>query len=297
MTENLIPGHATLQFTSNLELLLQETGQKLRPFVMTGSHTGKSASPVNQFGSVDMRQVTSRFTSKSPTHASVARRWVSPTDYSLDQLLDPFDLQKTLDDPKGIYVTNAAMAAGRKMDLALITAFDATAATGEAGASTESFDSGDSIAATFGVGGGGENGMSVAKMIEARRLLGTHNVDLDMEEPTMVIGPTQEADLLKQVQVTSGDYTKSMVLDEGRVRRFLGTNIRISNQLTLASTDNRTCFMWVKSGMYLGMWQEIQNDAHQRFDLEANPWELTTTMALGATRLQSGKVIRIYADE
>lgn len=299
MSENLIPTHAVLQFTSNLELLLQEQGAKLRPFVdVKSGYVGKAASPVNQFGSVAMKKVTSRFTPKTPANADTKRRWVSPEDFSLDQPLDPFDLQKTLEDPKGIYATNAGYAAGRQMDLSIITAAFAVAKVGEQDdSSTESFDTAFSIAATFGVGGGGENGMSVDKLIEGRRLLGLANVDLDMEEPTVVIGPTQEADLLRQVQVTSADYSKSMVLDNGRVRRFLGNNFRISNQLALESTDNRACIMFVKSGMHLGIWQEIANDAHQRFDLEANPWELTTTMSVGATRLQNGKVVRIYADE
>ena len=43
---------ATTQFTSNVELLLQQKGSLLRGTVRTGAHIGKAVSPVNQIAPI-----------------------------------------------------------------------------------------------------------------------------------------------------------------------------------------------------------------------------------------------------
>ena len=45
----------TEQFSTNLELKLQQMGSKLRGKIGEGSHTGKQASPVNQIGAIALR--------------------------------------------------------------------------------------------------------------------------------------------------------------------------------------------------------------------------------------------------
>lgn len=290
------PTHFTQQYSTNVELLLQENGGKLRPYVTVGSHVGKAASPVNQIGAVSMKSVTSRFTSKTPTNAAYSRRWVYPSDFSLDQLLDDFDQLKMITDPKSAYAINAAKAAGRTMDDLVIEAALGNAKYGENGGSTESFDTSNySIAAD--VGASGDVGLTVEKLIATQEKFQLANVDLEMEMPTLVISPKQHADLLRQTEVVSKDFNDRPALVDGIVRKFMGFNIVISNRLDVISTDQRTCFAFVASGLYLGIWNDIQSDAHQRFDLEANPWELTTTLSSGSTRLEQGKVIRVLCDE
>lgn len=294
MSVNL-PNHFTQQYSSNVSLLLQEKGPKLRPFVMVGSHVGKRASPVNQYGAVSMKKVTSRFTEKTRTDSTAERRWVVPSDYSLDQMIDSFDELKTIVDPKSPYAQNAALAAGRQFDDLIIDAALGDATTGEDAGSTESFDTGNyQISVSFNASG--DVGLTVEKLIEARKIWREANVDLDMEEQTLVIGPQQESDLLRQTEIVSKDYNDKPVLVDGRLSRFLGFNIIVSNRLSVASS-HRSVLAFVKSGMYLGIWEDVMSDAHQRFDLEANPWELTTLMSGGSTRLEQGKVLEILCQE
>lgn len=288
--------HFVKQYSTNVSLLLQEFGPKLRPYVTSGQHVGKQASPVNQIGAVAMRKVTSRFTPKERTDAPYARRWVFPTDYTLDQQLDSFDQLKMITDPKGPYAQNAMLAAGRAIDDALIEAALGDAKTGEEGNGTEAFDTSNfSVPANFGASA--DVGLTVKKMIEVNRMFRAANVDIDMDPVTYIISPQQEADLLNQVEVVSTDYNDRPVLVDGRVKRFLGSNIIVSNRLGLVNTDERACIAFVKSGLYLGVWKDIEADAHPRHDLEGDPWELTTKLSIGATRLEQGKVIRVLAAE
>ena len=56
-----VPDHFVQEYSTNINLLLQQNGSKLSGTVMTGSHTGKQASPVDQVGAVEANRVTTRF--------------------------------------------------------------------------------------------------------------------------------------------------------------------------------------------------------------------------------------------
>ena len=292
----------TVQYSANVALLLQEEGYKLRGKVMTGTHTGEGASPVNQVGAVTMRDVENRGAPKIVTNAAHTRRWVYPIDKILDQQIDKFDTLKTIVDVKSPYAVNASMAAGRAMDDIIIDAAFADAKTGKTGTGTESFNTTASTSGgasvVVGFGASGDVGLTVAKMIEAKRVMRAAFVDLEREARTMVIGSKQESNLLNQTQVVSTDFNDRPVLVDGNISKFMGWNFIISERLdTPTAADERACIAFVQSGMYLGIWEDVQSDAHQRFDLEANPWELTTTMSIGATRLEQFKVVRVVCQE
>lgn len=291
-----IPTHFVSEFSTNVELLLQERGSKLRGYVMTGTHEGKQASPVNQIGAITAQAPAGRFAPKNRTDAPTARRWVFPEDREIDQLLDQFDMLKLIEDPKPLYAQNAALAIGRAIDDNIIDNALGTANVGETGSGTEAFDTTNfSIAANFGASG--DVGLTVAKMIEVRRIFEVNNVDMDNEALVMVISPTQHANLLNQVEVVSTDFNMKPVLVDGRVRNFLGFNIIVSNRLDLVNTDERACIAWAQSGMYLGLWKDIQTRVSIRNDLSSEPYDIYTCASYGATRLEQGKVIRVLAQE
>ena len=289
----------TEQFSTNLELLLQQMGSKLRGKVREGFHVGKMASPINQIAAIQMKAPAGRFAPIGRTDASFVRRWVFPREGDINQMIDSFDELETIVDPKSMYVENAAMAAGRAWDDEIISAALGTATTGvDIGNLTSetwaSFSSSYNVAHDFGASA--TTGMTVAKLIEAKRIFEHNHVDLERDPATLVIGSQQHADLLNQVEVVSTEFNESPVLVDGRVRRFLGYDIVVSERLTVTSSD-RYCFAFVKSGMYLGMWRDLTNRVDIRIDLSSQPYQLYTMAMYGATRLQPGKVIQILAND
>lgn len=296
MSEN-ISKLFTTQFATNLELKLQQMGSKLRGRVSEGAYVGKQASPVNQIGAIQLKAPAGRFAPKNRTDADFTRRWVFPQDGEIDQLIDGFDLLRTIVDPKSQYVQNAAMAVGRGWDDAIIAAFFATSYTGQdaAALTAETFDTGSfQIASTFGAGSA--VGLTVDKMIEIKRLFRHYHVDLESEEATIIIGSTQEADLFKQTQVTNLDYTDRPVLVDGKVTRFMGLNIVVSERLSVVS-NVRNCIAFVKSGMHLGVWKDMVNRVSIRNELSSEPYDLYTAVSFGATRTQPGKVLSVLCSD
>ncbi len=289
-----IPGHYVSQFSTNLALLLQQKGSKLSKAVMTGSHVGKQASPVDQIGAVEMQLVTGRFQPIGRVDAAVDRRWVFPDDSDLNQLIDSFDKLRLLTDPQSSYVQNAVYAAGRKKDRLIIAALNGTAQTGETGATATVLPTGQKIAVGFGAAT--DVGLTVAKLREAKRLLMAADLDLEdpMNEIYCAVKATQHDNLLAEVQVISSDFNggDKPVLKEGKIERFLGINF-IHTELLASASGDVLCPVWAKSGMYLGMWNDIKTDISQRKDLAGHPFQAYVYMTAGATRLEEEKVVQI----
>lgn len=288
----------TIQYKALLNMALQQKTSLLRSRVASGSHDGaKMVSPLNLLDAIAMRTPEGRFAPKVNTPNTYTRRWVSPIDKEADQLVDAFDKLKTPIDPQSQLVAGAASAVARAFDDEIIRAFFATAVVGgdAASLSTEAFNTTNfRVADTFGASAA--VGLTVAKLNEARRILERYhnNDELMASGATLVIGSTQHADLRNQALVTSSDFNKNGgILVDGNVTKFMGFDIVVSERLPIVAANTRGCCVFVKSGMYLGVWQDLKTQVFQRPDLSSNPWDISTVVSFGATRTEPGKVIQI----
>lgn len=291
-----IPTHYVIQYANNIQLLLQQKGSKLRGSVMSGPHVGKQASPVDQFGAIAAQKVTTRFGPMGRVDAPTDRRWVFPVDYDLPQLIDSYDKLRLLTDPSSAYVQNGVFAMGRAMDDEILAAFFGTNQTGEAGGTATSFATSTQ---TVGVNTGGTaSNLNVAKLRAAKKILMANEVDLDADPLTCIISSTEHDSLLNEIQIVSTDFNEKPVLVEGKVTRFLGINFITCERLTTATDDqsgtSRQVPLYARSGMYLGMWNDISTDVSRRNDLQGLPWQAYAYGTFGATRLEEKKVVRIW---
>ena len=293
MSVNL-PSHYVIQYSTNINLLLQEQGSKLRPYVTEGSYVGKQASPVDQFGAIEMQPVTSRFGLMGRVDAAVDRRWVFPSDFDLPQLVDTFDKLRLLTDPESTYVQNAVFAAGRQMDRLILLATTGTAKTGEAGGTSTSFTAGNEVDVATG---GSNSRLNVAKLLALQELMLANSVDFMNEDIIIPLTAKDNSALLNEIQIISSDFNGGdrPVLKDGRVQRFLGMNF-VYCQLTetvMAGTNEVTIPAWVKSGMHIGIWNDLTTSISRRNDLQGEPWQAYVYMTAGATRLEENKVYAI----
>lgn len=284
------------QYKTLLKMKLQQSMSMLRGKVEEGYHAGaKLASPINLVSAMALKTPEGRFSPKTNIAADYTRRWVMPIDKEGDQLVDAFDQLKTPIDPKSQLVARAAAAVARSLDDEIIRAATAAATIGtDVGSlTTEAFSASHQVAAAFGASAA--VGLTVAKMNEARRILEKNQNNAEMESGmvTLVMGATQHADLRNQALVTSNEFAKNGgILVDGNVTRFMGFNIVQSQRLAVAA-NVRSCLVFVKSGIYLGIWQDIKTQIFQRSDLSSNPWDISTVVSFGATRTEAGKVIEI----
>ena len=278
------------QYTTNVQLLLQQRGSRLERAVMVGNHTGKAAKAVEQIGPVAGQKRTSRHADTPLISTPHDGRWVFPEDYEWADLIDEEDQFRTLIDPTSSYAMNGSFALGRNKDDEIIEAFFGTAKTGENGSTNTAFDtSNQQIAAA-------SSGLTIAKLREAKKILLSNEVDMDFDELFIACSAEQLDDMLAQTEVTSADYNNVKALVDGKVDTFMGFKFLHTERLGVDGSSNRRVAAWAKSGMHLGIWGDIRTSIKERAD-KSDAVQVLCKGTFGATRTEEGKVVEILCAE
>ena len=290
-----VPVHFSEEFTSLIQLKLQQAGSRLRRAVQVGSHTGKAAVAVEQVGPVEARLRTSRHADTPIIDTPGDKRWVFPKDFEWGDMIDRQDRVRMIVDPTGAYVTNGANALGRSIDREIIAAFFGIAKTGENGTTNTAFPAGQVIAVGFGAAA--DTGLNVAKIKEGLRLLMAADVDVANEQLWIAVKATQHDNLLNEIQVISSDFNRQdrPVLQDGLIARFLRFNFIHTELLSADSNSDVEVPMWAGSGMHLGMFDEVSGQVFPRPD-KSNNIQVLTQGTFGATRTEEKKVVKTLCD-
>lgn len=299
-----VPTHFVETYSTNVQMLLQAQGGKLRNCVMVGSHVGQAASPVDQVGFVKAQKKVTRHDDTPLISTPADRRWVEPVNYRWADLIDTQDRLKLLLDPTSAYTMNGVNALRRSEDDEVLQAFYATAKTGQKTTSgTTAFPTATNVIGPT-VGSTGNTGLNVAKIKRARKQFRAAFVDLEMEDMYIMLTAEEEEDLLAETQVINMDYNERPVLRDGRIERFLGFNFKFLeftasqfydgavNMSDGAGTPTNYNPAWAKSGMHLGIWEDVVVRVSERADKDYAT-QVYVRGTYGATRIEEGKVRRI----
>jgi hypothetical protein len=287
--------HFVQQYTTNVQLLLQQKGSKLRGTVSTGSYSGKAAKAVEQVGAVNAQKRTQRHGDTPLISTPSDARWIYPVDYEWADLIDDQDKLRMLIDPQSSYAQNGAYALGRAMDDEIISAFFGTAKTGENGSTNTAFATGTQQIAVA-TGSTGATGLNIAKLREAKKILMENEVDIDNEQLFCVITAEQHDDLLNEAQAISLDYNTRPVLVDGRITAFMGFNFVHCERLGVDASSYRRVPVYAKSGVHLGMWNDINTQISERAD-KGYSTQVYCKGTFGATRTEEKKVVEILCQE
>lgn len=291
--------HFAEQYSANISHLLQYEGTKFRMAVTEGSYNSNGASVIDQYGAVEMTEVTSRFEPMGRTDVPTDRVWIYPRDFDVPGLMvDSFDKLRLIHDAQSPTMQAGLKACKRRIDDLIAGAFFGDMKTGVSGGTTDTFDT-TNHRVDAAVGAAADTGLNMDKIIAARKILQNNEVDLDDEDLYMAISPEQEEDLLRQQQVINSDYGTAFGVrtnPNGSISSILGVNVICSTK-TPSNASYRLCPMWVKGGMHLGVWSEVQTHVSERNNLRGIPWQVYPRMTMNATRLEAGKVIQIECTE
>jgi hypothetical protein len=287
------------QFSSNLTMLAQQKGSKLRNAVRIETLTGEEGF-FEQIGAVEAQDVTDRHGDSPQMDVPHSRRRVAGVASDVGDYIDTFDKVQMLIDPSSQYVQSFIYALGRKMDDRIIAAATGTAYTGKTGTTSVALPSRQKVAVTVGAAAGYTNaGLTIEKLIAAKSLFGKNDVDIEdpMNKLTFVVSQQQLDDLLNEVEVKSSDYNTVKALVKGEVDSFMGFDFIRTQRLALnATTDIRTCFAFARSGLLLAVNKDITTRVTERADKRFS-WYAYASMMCGATRMEEEKVVEVPCDE
>jgi hypothetical protein len=286
--------HFVQQYTTNVQLLLQQKGSKLRNTVTVGSYTGKAAKAIEQVGPVTAQKRVIRHGDTPLISTPADARWVFPVDYEWADLIDDQDKLRMLIDPQSSYAQNGAYALGRAMDDEIIAAFFGVSKTGENGSTNTSFGANQDVSVS--TGSTGATGLNISKLREAKKILMANEVDIDNDPLFCIITAQQHDDLLNEAQAISLDYNTRPVLVDGKITAFMGFNFIHTERLPVDGSSYRRVPAFAKSGMHMGLFNDISTMISDRAD-KGYATQVYVKGTFGATRTEEGKVVEIKCDE
>ncbi len=274
------------QFSANVQMLSQQMGSLLRKAVDSETVVGENAF-FDQIGESAAVAKTSRHSDTPFVETPHSRRKVSLTTYEWADLIDSADKIRTLADPTSNYARAAAGAMGRSMDDVIIAALGGSAQTGKAGATATALPAASKIVH-------GSAGLTLAKLISAKKILDEGNVDPSIPR-FIVVAPEGIEDLLNTTSVTSSDFNTVKSLVQGEISTYLGFSFITSNRL-LSDGTSRLAYAFASDGLKLAVGQEIVARIDERSD-KSYSTQVFLSQTIGAVRMEEKKVVEIACNE
>ena len=293
-----IPVAYVKQYHGDVEMIVQQEGSVLTECVRNESQSAEIQF-YEQLGPTAATRFTDRHGDSPQVNSQHLRRAVTLESYDWGDFIDKVDKVQILMDPTNPYAQAAGWALGREKDLIILEGIFGSALTGKEGATAVTFATECSeVLVNFG---GTTVGLTVAKLIEARRILKSNHVMLKRESLYAAITSQQEADLLNTTEVTSADYNSIKALVRGDVDTFMNYTFA---QTELLAEENAALFqsggdqrvpVWVKSGVLQASAIEISTDVVRRWDKRGS-WYVYAMGMSGAVRMQGDKVVSILCN-
>jgi hypothetical protein len=304
------------QYATNVGMLLQQQGSRLRGCVTPFSFTGKAASMMEQFGQVNPVRNQSRHSDTPLISTPQDKRWIYPNDYDWADLIDQQDRLRMLIDPSGPYAQAGAWAMGRAIDDEILAGLYGSNNTGENGTTATGTlfaynSNSQSVPATTGASAA--TGLNVAKLRAAKKILLGSDLDVDNDQLFVAVTAKQHDDMLNEAQAISLDYNTRPVLVDGKITSFMGFNFVHTERIAGAANFNATINTglssadadgsyvtgsrwlvpcWAKSGMALGMWNDVSASVDRRPD-KRNSWQVYVTGTFGGARIEEKRCVLI----
>ena len=244
----------------------------------------------DRMDTVSMVQSVSRHEDTPLTEVPFSRRRVTFNTYRAVDLIDNPDRVKMAKDPTSPTMKQLTAAMNRQKDDVIIAAAlgNAFSVSSADAASTVALPSGQQIAH-------GSADLTLAKLLNAKKILLSNDVDPGEEPMYVVVGPDQLEALLSVTTNTSVDFNSVRALMNAELDTWCGFKFIISTRL--AKTGNiRSCFAWAKSGIGLAMNGSPNIRISERSDKNYST-QCFVECSLGATRIEDEKVVQIDCDE
>lgn len=296
MTVMSIDNALVTQFSDMVHIEAQQTKSRLRDKVIVKRMTGDDFA-YDSLGALEAVEVTSRNQATVGQDITHSRRQIRTKRFTVTLLIDPKDDVSVLIDPEKEYAKQVAHALSRQFDRVAVDSAFADISTGRNFGTTVTYlvDSGYTpVDAT--------SGLTYEKLLEIHKNFIDADVGNDMPESFYLTITGDEHDsLMKEAELTSGDFTRALPVDGGRImnaagfdlvqfahvaadpdgKNILNENAAGTEKLLIAATTR---------GLVVGVSKEMNIRVDERPDLNYSK-QVFAEMIIGAVRSE-GKLIQ-----
>lgn len=263
-------------FDADTKLAYQRMGPKLRRWMRVVTNVRAKTHRFPTLGK-GVANTKGRHADLTPMNLQHGNQTATLTDHYAPEFLDDLDMFKTNQDTRRDYAESAAAAIGRKNDELALIEWEASA--------------GSTILAAGA-------GLTKAKILEANELLNDNDVPMGADSRVMVIGSSQNTDLLQINEAVSIDFAAGKMLVDGKpTNSWMGFSWLIHTGLpvTTGGTPVRSCFAAHDRASGLAIGRDIQTNIS--FIEIKDSWLVKSKMSMGATVIDSQGIIKIECEE
>lgn len=293
--ENNITAAFVQQFHDTFEIATQQKDSRFQGAVSDRGRITGASFTINDMGTVEMTEVTSRFADTEWTVPDAGTRNALMADYTLHVPIEKRDLHKLIAQPQGPYMDLTIAANNRKKDDVIYRALldPVLRKTAHNGAyAPVPLPAGQRI---LNAG----SGMTKAKLIAAKAMFRRNECDEQNGEELFI---TYDADMLSQIltdtTLTSADFMAVKMLQEGALAgKWLGFNWIAYEKLDLTPAAGevpafKTAAAWCKTAAHFGTGEAFGTDIGPRRD-KNNTIQISVDASYGAGRANEKKVVSI----
>lgn len=255
-----------IQFSDMMHVKSQQIRSRLRPNFQVLPMKGDRFA-YDGLGVVEAREVQGRIQPVVFDDIEHLRRKIGRRRFVVTLPIDQADVRGVLTDPQGRYAEACTRAMERVFDRVGVEAAFADVYTGENFETTVSFatDGGNTVTATGGV--------TYEKLLELNKFWTNNEVGTDMPEKKMLLITGTEAEaFMKELELTSGDYSRKYVVDRGEIVeavgiQFIAYGASVPNPILPVASTTRSCVATTSRGIVYGLSKEFGITVEKRSDL------------------------------
>jgi hypothetical protein len=280
-----------IQFSSAVHLAAQQMKARFASLFPVKQLTGKSFA-YDGIGSIEAQELNGRFNRVAFSDLKVVRRKIGRRRFSLTLPFDADDASKVLINQEAEYSQACAMAMARVYDRIGIEAALASVYTGEDMDTAVAFatDGGQTVTATAG--------LTYEKLLEVIQNFIDADVGNDMVESfVFCITGDEHTALMKELELTSGDYNRQANIEKGAIQEAVGLRLikfaaNATNPILSVASGVRSCIAMSTRGLCFAMPKQFEIAVQDRTDLVQTK-QVQVNWTLGAVRTEGVLVQKV----
>lgn len=279
------------EFSEMVHHVAQQKSSRLKPYAMMKQMSGDIFA-YDGLGRVEAREVFGRNVPATFDDITHNRRKISRRRFVVNLPVDSSDVRGALLNPDSEYANAIASAMMRQFDRVIIDCAFANVLTGRDFETTVS-------AATDGVlTVDATAGLTYEKLLEIKQNFMDNEVGVEQDEKVFLTHTGDEfVDLMGEVELTSGDYTRQFTVEQGEIKRALGMDLihfgaAVSNPLFPSVSSERNLIAASSRAFCVGVSKEFSLSIKERDDyIETH--QVQAVMEIGAVRTEGALVQKV----